>query len=125
MRGQSPEESLWAPLYRQIRIEGKVAKLDMAECDDYFRNRPRQQKLESWASKQSQVIEDRGVLKQRFGEAKRTFAKREITRPADFGGYYLRPMTIDFWQARLNWLHDWIQYVRDDDAGWSIRRLSP
>lgn len=114
----------WAPLYRQIRIEGTVAKLDPAECDDYFQKRPVEHQLESWASKQSQVIENRELLTCRLDEAKKSFADREITRPADFGGYYLTALTIDFWQARLDWLHDWIQYVRDD-TGWRIHRLSP
>jgi pyridoxamine 5'-phosphate oxidase len=115
----------WGPLYRQIRIEGKVTRLADAEIDAYFQGRPRQHQLESWASRQSQAIESRQTLIERFEEAKRSFGKGKIARPDDFGGYVLRPETIDFWQARLDWLHDWVQYERAGEEAWRIRRLSP
>jgi len=115
----------WAPLYRQVRVDGQVTRLSAAECEAYFQDRPHEHKVESWASRQSQAIESRAALRNRFDEVEASFAGREITRPSDFGGYCLSPMTMDFWQARLDWLHDWIQYVRREGDRWQIRRLSP
>lgn len=115
----------WNALHRQVRVEGRVARLSQAENDAYFATRPRRHQLEAWASKQSQAIANRGILERRIGELEAQYEGRKIPRPPEFGGYRLLPDQLDFWQARPDWLHDWLRYVRRADGSWEIQRLSP
>ncbi len=115
----------WGPMFRQVRIEGEVTKLSGAECDAYFSGRPRQHQLESWSSSQSQVIKNHRELERRLLEMKVRYGDGPIPRPPDFGGYRLIPETVEFWQARPDWLHDWLRYSRQEDGNWLIERLSP
>ena len=47
-----------------------------------------------------------------------------VPRPAHWGGYLLRPRSIEFWQGQVARLHDRFRYARDGD-GWRIERLAP
>jgi pyridoxamine 5'-phosphate oxidase len=115
----------WTELERQVRIEGTVERTSVEVSDDYFRSRPRGSQLGAWASKQSEVIADRGVLDTRVAELEQQFAGQEVPRPPAWGGFRVRPITVEFWQGRPNRLHDRLRYRRDEAAGWIIERLSP
>ena len=41
-----------------------------------------------------------------------------------WGGYELRPRSIEFWQGQIGRLHDRFRYSREG-AGWRIERLGP
>lgn len=123
----NPQASLcfvWLPLHRQVRIEGGAERVSVEESDAYFATRPREARLGAHASPQSRVIPDREWLDRSFTEVASRFAETEPTRPPDWGGYRVRPTSVEFWQGRLNRLHDRIRYRRSD-AGWSIDRLAP
>jgi pyridoxamine 5'-phosphate oxidase len=115
----------WVQLDRQVRIEGQVERMSAAESDEYFRTRPRESQLGALASPQSEVIESRDVLEQRYAELDEFYRDRSIERPAHWGGYRLRPELIEFWQNRESRLHDRILYERQSDGSWGIKRLAP
>jgi pyridoxamine 5'-phosphate oxidase len=124
---QNPQAALclfWAPLERQIRIEGSIEKVSAEESDSYFRSRPRGSQLGAWCSTQSEVIPSRAFLEERLAELERRFANQDVPRPPNWGGYRLIPESIEFWQGRVNRLHDRIRYRREKDA-WVRERLSP
>ena len=52
----------WPP-DRQVRVNGTVAGVDREESERYWRSRPRASQLSAWASRQSEVVESRRVLK--------------------------------------------------------------
>lgn len=114
----------WAPLHRQVRIEGSVTRTDRTEAAEYFRTRPEGSRLGAWASRQSSVIADRAALDEALESAAERFRGGEIPLPPFWGGYRLRPDSIEFWQGRPNRLHDRLRYVRAAE-GWLIERLSP
>jgi pyridoxamine 5'-phosphate oxidase len=115
----------WVQLDRQIRVEGIVERISAAESDEYFRTRPRESQLGALASPQSEVVDSRAVLEQRFREMDETYRSREVERPAHWGGYRLKPERIEFWQNRAGRLHDRIVYDRQANGSWIISRLAP
>jgi pyridoxamine 5'-phosphate oxidase len=65
------------------------------------------------------------MLEQKFEEIKRKFSDGEIPLPSFWGGYRVEPATIEFWQGRVNRLHDRFKYFRQPDELWRIERLAP
>jgi len=116
--------SHWPILERQIRIEGDVEKLTSEESTAYFHSRPRGSQLGAWASAQSSPLESPEMLKQRFKEIEAKYPQGPVPLPPFWGGYRLKPQRIEFWQGRLNRLHDRVRYDNSGD-GWEMVRLYP
>ena len=117
--------SYWPQLERQVRITGAVAKTSRSESEAYFQTRPRGSQLAAWASSQSSVIPDRDVLEARVKILDAKYAGADVPLPPNWGGYRLRPESIEFWQGRPNRLHDRLRYSREPGGGWKIERLAP
>jgi len=115
----------WANLERQVIIQGKVEKIPPNLSDGYFEQRPRGSQLSAWASYQSKVIKNRSVLEEELKKWKKKFEGKEIPRPDYWGGYIVKPLSIEFWQGRPDRMHDRIRYTLQEDFNWKIERLSP
>jgi pyridoxamine 5'-phosphate oxidase len=115
----------WIELDRQIRINGKVERTSREKSERYFHLRPLGSQLGAWASRQSEVIDARRVLDAQLAEMTERYGDGPIPLPPQWGGYRLKPATIEFWQGRLNRLHDRFRYTRRADNSWCIDRLSP
>ena len=114
----------WIELDRQIRIAGKVEKTSREESEGYFHSRPIGSQLGAWASRQSEVLEDREGIEARMAEVTERFADKLVPLPPHWGGYRVRPDTMEFWQGRKDRLHDRFRYTRQDGT-WRIERLAP
>ena len=125
---QNPQAALvflWLELERQVRVEGNVSRVAPAESEAYFRSRPRESRLGSLVSRQSQVVASRRVLDERFQQLAAQYPGDDIPMPAHWGGYRLRPELLEFWQGRHGRLHDRLRYRRDSATGWLLERLEP
>ena len=120
---------LWHPLERQVRVVGTAEHLPDDESDAYFASRPRGAQIAASASPQSEAIADRAELERLTAEAEARFATSgTVPRPPHWGGYLVRPVTVEFWQGRRSRLHDRLRYRRSDQAAgadWVIERLAP
>ena len=120
---------LWHPLERQVRVVGTVEHLPDGESDAYFASRPRGAQIAATASPQSEVIADRSELERLTAETEaRLAASGTVPRPPYWGGYLVRPATVEFWQGRRSRLHDRLRYRRSDStpgATWTVERLAP
>jgi pyridoxamine 5'-phosphate oxidase len=114
----------WVELERVVRIEGQVEKISDVESDAYFNSRPLDSRIGAWASPQSQVITNRGVL---VANAARYAAQflLQPPRPPHWGGYRLKPDSWEFWQGRRSRLHDRLRYSPDGAQEWVRERLAP
>ena len=124
---ENPRASLllhWAVLQRQVRVEGSVVRVSADASEEYFRTRDRGSQIGAWASRQSEELADRAALKTRAEEIEQRFKGQDVPSPPFWGGYRLIPENIEFWQGRLNRLHDRLEYTRAD-GGWTARRLYP
>lgn len=113
----------WPKSERQVRVKGKVEKLDKVRSLVYFHSRPRDSQIASFISPQSQVIESRQVIEEAFYRAQQQFSDK-IPLPEFWGGFIICPLIIEFWQGRENRLNDRLQYILIDKQ-WIIQRLAP
>jgi pyridoxamine 5'-phosphate oxidase len=116
----------WHPLERQVRIDGAASTLPVAEVEAYFASRPRGAQIGAWASQQSQPVESRSTLAEAYAEAEERFGEDEVPVPVPptWGGYRVRPDTVEFWQGRPGRMHDRLVYRREG-TGWVTQRLAP
>lgn len=114
---------VWREIERQIRAAGRVELLPDDESDAYFASRPRGAQIGAWASDQSTIVDSRETLVEREAEVSARFPDR-VPRPPHWGGYLLRPSSVEYWQGRPNRLHDRLRY-RADGEDWVVDRLAP
>jgi pyridoxamine 5'-phosphate oxidase len=116
----------WAPLERQIRIEGRVERTSGPESDEYFRSRPSGSRIGAWSSPQSAVVTGRTALESLFDRFRAEHPDdAAIPRPPHWGGFRLVPDRIEFWQGRPSRLHDRLLFRRDSGSPWILERLAP
>lgn len=115
----------WPNMERQIIIKGKAEKIAENLSDGYFESRPDGSKLGAIVSNQSQVIPSREFLENKLKDLKKEYENKEIERPKYWGGFIVKPISMEFWQGRPNRLHDRIRYSLQDNFDWKLERLAP
>jgi pyridoxamine 5'-phosphate oxidase len=113
----------WPKMERQVRINGHVEKMSEAISTLYFLSRPLESRIGAWASPQSQVIRSKDFLEEQYKYYKKKFGEN-VPKPPFWGGYIVRPVSIEFWQGRPNRLHDRLIYTFGSGE-WKISRLAP
>ena len=115
----------WHALGRQVKITGKTEKISSAESLKYFVTRPRGSQIGVWSSPQSQMIDSRAILESMVEQVKQRNADGAVPLPSFWGGYRVRPDSLEFWQARENRLHDRFIYQLDSTGTWQMARYAP
>ncbi len=115
----------WPVMERQVIIKGTAEKVAENLSDGYFESRPKGSQLGAVVSNQSEVIGSREILERELEALEKQYGDKPIERPGHWGGYLVRPMSIEFWQGRPNRLHDRIRYTLQEDHDWKIERLAP
>ncbi len=116
----------WLALQRQATVIGTVELLEKEETLTYWRTRPRGSQLSAWASPQSAVVRDRAALDDLLAAVTAQFADDdEIPVPPHWGGWRIRPTSVEFWQGRADRLHDRLRYGRNRGDDWVLERLAP
>ena len=115
----------WYAMERQVSISGLVEKLPASESDSYFATRPWGSQIGAWASTQSAPLASREELEARYAQLALQYPEGStVPRPEHWGGYLVRPTTIEFWQGRHSRLHDRLLYSRTGES-WNRSRLYP
>lgn len=118
----------WHAVARQVIVSGLAERVGREETVAYFRTRPHGSQLGAWASAQSSVLASRAELDRAYADLAARYPEGEqVPVPPDWGGFRVRPLTVEFWQGRADRLHDRLRYVRAEAgaAAWRVERLSP
>lgn len=117
----------WPPIHRQVRIEGMVTKISDEASSQYFKTRPKVSQASAFISKQSQVVASRSELESKQKDCLDQYAEKEVPKPANWGGYLIRPSYFEFWQGHTSRLHDRLVFQKDKSGSenWSVVRLYP
>nr|WP_294936769.1 pyridoxamine 5'-phosphate oxidase [uncultured Flavobacterium sp.] len=115
----------WHSMERQVIVKGFAEKTPEILSDNYFDSRPEGSKLGAIVSPQSEVIPSRDFLEENLKALEKELEGKEIHRPKHWGGYIVKPVSVEFWQGRPNRIHDRIRYELQEDYSWKIERLSP
>ena len=115
----------WYPMERQVIINGSASKFSDAESSEYFATRPWSSQIGAWASDQSAELDSRETLEARWKKCAEKYPEgTAVPKPPHWGGFLVRPITIEFWQGRYSRLHDRLRYEWSD-SGWKRRRIFP
>lgn len=115
----------WPKAERQIIIKGVAEKIAPNLSDGYFESRPRGSQLGALVSHQSEVVKNREVLEKDLRQLEEDYKEKEIPRPEYWGGFIVKPISMEFWQGRPNRLHDRIRFTLNEEFDWIMERLSP
>lgn len=114
----------WPNLERQVIISGIAEKTSEADSTEYFHSRPKGSQIGAMASPQSEVIKSREFLEENLAQLQEKYKNSEVPKPEYWGGYIIKPVSVEFWQGRPNRLHDRIRYTKTE-SDWKIERLAP
>lgn len=114
----------WPELERQIRISGFAEKTSDEISDNYFYSRPVLSQIAAIVSNQSSKIQSREILENSFDSEREKIGDEKIKRPANWGGFIVKPVKFEFWQGRESRLHDRILFEKQQE-NWTISRLAP
>jgi pyridoxamine 5'-phosphate oxidase len=124
----NPQVSLlfpWYPMERQVIVQGTAEKVSQSVTDDYFATRPWGSQIGAWASSQSEELESRAKLEAEYAYFAALYPEGStVPTPPHWGGFLVRPQSVEFWQGRYSRLHDRLRYSLVTD-GWQISRLHP
>jgi pyridoxamine 5'-phosphate oxidase len=113
----------WLSQHRQVIVKGKAEEISKDESNTYFQTRPYGSRISAWVSNQSQVIKNREELEKRVKEFMDKYPEN-VPMPDHWGGYLVKPESIEFWQGRPSRLHDRIRFTKKSNA-WTIERIAP
>ena len=113
----------WLSQHRQVIVKGKAVEISTEESNEYFQTRPYGSRISAWVSEQSQVIKNREELEIRVKEFMDKYPEN-VPMPDYWGGYLVKPESIEFWQGRPSRLHDRIRFTKKANT-WVIERISP
>ena len=117
---------LWTVLERQVRVRGMVTKTSDEVSDGYWASRPRNTQLAILAAPQSSDVPDHAALITAKAAVEASIGNDDVPRPDTYGGYRLKPDSLEFWQGRSeDRLHLRAIYRRDADGSWSFGVMAP
>lgn len=103
----------WPVLNKQVRLEGETKKADREKSLQYWKTRPRESQISQYISKQSEKLDNRNTLEEKWRETQKKFHGKEIPCPPHWGGIIFNPGLIEFWVEKPHRLHERLVFKKD------------
>ena len=114
----------WDHVGYQVRVVGTADVITAAEADRFWETRNRSAQLTTTAFEQSQPMASEIELTARLKEASARLAGQQVPRPENWGGYCIKPVSIEFLTFRESRLH-LRELFENKDSGWIKQLLQP
>lgn len=114
----------WDHVGYQVRVVGTAGVITAGEADVFWQTRSRSAQLTTSAFEQSLPLESEGELAARLQKASMERSGRPVPRPDNWGGYCIKPISIEFLTFRENRLHLRELFVCKGDL-WVKQLLQP
>ncbi|MBY0544639.1 MAG: pyridoxamine 5'-phosphate oxidase [Gammaproteobacteria bacterium] len=114
----------WHEVCHQVRIRGIAQRISYERSAAYFATRSRESQCAVYAAVQSTQLNE-SALDEDMADAIKHFENQAIPCPTFWGGYCVKPVSVEFFQGRRGRLHDRMCYTKNAKGDWLIQRLSP
>ena len=115
----------WKSLQRQVRVVGSINKVNDEVADKYFNSRNYESRIGAWASRQSEILQNRNDLLLNIEKYKKKYPKKKnLPRPKHWSGWNLIPSSIEFWLDGPSRIHERLKYNKINN-GWKKVLLNP
>ena len=114
----------WTETERQVRIQGDATIIKEELAIQYFSERSRDSQIVSIVSDQGQKLNDIAELNRKYKDIETTFRDQPLKKPANWGGYAIEPIRIEFFEFRTSRFHERKLY-EVLNGQWIITELQP
>ncbi len=114
----------WEHVGYQVRIVGFAEQIDKAKAEQYWQTRNKEAQLTTSAFEQSQPLSEISQLETKFNQIKQDFAEKEVPMPSNWGGYIVKPVSIEFLTFAETRLH-LRELFEKRDTQWQSSLLQP
>lgn len=114
----------WDHLGYQIRVVGTAQAITANEADSFWQTRSRSAQLTTTAFEQSEALDSEDELAKRLQETAVKLAGQAVPRPDNWGGYCIKPVSIEFLTFRESRLH-LRELFKCGSNGWVKQLLQP
>lgn len=95
----------WDHLGYQIRVVGTAQAITANEADSFWQTRSRSAQLTTTAFEQSEALDSEDELAKRLQETAVKLAGQAVPKPDNWGGYCIKPVSIEFLTFQESRLH--------------------
>lgn len=113
----------WDHVGYQIRLKGVAEKISDDSANKYWATRSRDAQLATTVLQQSQPVPTNQSVKQIIAIANET-ATEKLPRPQSWGGYLIRPVSIEFLAFKEDRLHQ-RTFFSNNNGAWHQQSLQP
>lgn len=114
----------WTETQRQVRIQGNAVEISDELANKFFAERSRDSKIVSIVSEQGQEIDSIELLIKKYELFDEEFSNEHLQRPANWGGYLIKPIRIEFLEFKPTRFHDRILYEFVNNQ-WIFKQIQP
>ena len=115
----------WDHVGYQVRVKGTAEPIPEEEATKHWMTRSRDAQLTTLCSEQSQVLESEEVLQKQLAEVEARFRGVNVPKPTNWGGYRIKPLSIEFLTFRDSRLHKRELFQIDETGAWQMSLLQP
>ena len=124
---RNPKVSLsvwWDHIGQQVRVVGLAEQISEQAAIQFWQTRSRSAQLTTLSCEQSQPLSSESALVEQFDKTQQTFEGKEVTKPQNWGGYSIRPVSIEFLAFAESRLHIRTRFTKKNDV-WTKMLLQP